>query len=422
MRPSGRVTQVCRTSAERQGAYDLLNSKSFGPGALHAAVVQSTLEQASEGTLTMIAIDGTSLSLVDRAGEKDFGSIGARSQGGRGIKFLNAYAMEEDGTPIGLLRQDWWLRPNEQQDKLPVHERESQEWVDAVNSTSLLLRGWKAPGWYQLDREGDNGRLLAALAESGQLFTVRSSHGDRRLVGQSTKRLRHLANAAPVSYRSQVQLPGRSGRRRRTAQVAVRATSVELDLGKLGSLSVNVVDVKEAGRVPAGEKALHWRLLTNHPVNGPLEAARVIHGYRLRWRVEEFHKTWKSGACAVEETQLRSAEAVVKWAIVMAATATRIERLKYLHRNEPGLPATEVLTKWEIMAAIILRKKYKKRTDPAPKANPTIGEIMSWIADFGGYTGKSSGGPPGSIVLRRGMEVMAPLAAGLEQMAEDGQL
>jgi len=149
---------------------------------------------------------------------------------------------------------------------------------------------------------------------------------------------------------------------------------------------------------------------------------QVVFGYQQRWRVEDFHRTWKSGACKVEETQLRTAEAVVKWATIMAATATRIERLKHLHRTEPQRPASEEFTKWEIEAAVLLRKKYKKRTDPAPTNQATLGEVISWIADFGGYTGNSSGGPPGSIVIRRGLEALSPLAAGLEQLAVEGKL
>jgi len=55
----------------------------------------------------------------------------------------------------------------------------------------------------------------------------------------------------------------------------------------------------------------------------------------------------------------------------MAATATRIERLKHLYRNEPERMAIEELTTWEIQAAVILRRRYKKRTEPTPTPNPT---------------------------------------------------
>jgi hypothetical protein len=39
---------------------------------------------------------------------------------------------------------------------------------------------------------------------------------------------------------------------------------------------------------------------------------------------------------------------------------------------------------------------------------PTIGLAARWIADLGGYTGRSSGDPPGSIVIRRGLFWIAP--------------
>jgi len=174
-----------------------------------------------------------------------------------------------------------------------------------------------------------------------------------------------------------------------------------------------VVDVCETGTTPRGEKSVHWRLLTNHGVASVADVQRVVLGYQQRWRVEELHKTWKSGAWSVEETQLRNTEAVLKWATIMAATATRIERLKHLYRNEPERMAIEELTTWGIQAAVILRRRYKKRTEPTPTPNPTMGEIVGWIAGLGGCTGKSSGVPPGSIVIRRDIETIAPLAAGL---------
>jgi hypothetical protein len=427
-RPGGKVTHVCRTSGERQGAYDLLNSPRFGAGAIHSAVVRSTALRCAAEEIAFVAIDGTSLSLTDRAGQKDFGSIGARHMGVRGLKFLNAYALGLDGTPLGLLQQICWRRPVDPDVEMEDASKESAHWVDAVERASLVLSGAGARGWFQLDREGDSSLLLQALSGSGHLFTVRSSHSSRRVVGGSDrKRLRHYANGGKLRYTTELRVQGNAGRRRRLAKLEVLTNTVVLDLvepasGKRAALPVNVVDVREVGTTPRGEAPVHWRLLTNHPVTTLRDVQLVVFGYQQRWRVEELHKTWKSGACSVEETQLRSMEAVLKWATIMAATATRIERLKHLHRNEPERAAADELTSWEIKAAVILRKKYKKRTDPMPTDKPTLGEIVSWIADLGGYTGKSSGGPPGSIVIRRGLEMIAPLAAGLEQLASEGKL
>ncbi len=35
---------------------------------------------------------------------------------------------------------------------------------------------------------------------------------------------------------------------------------------------------------------------------------------------------------------------------------------------------------------------------------PTLAQATLWLAQVGGYTGKSSGGPPGSVTLARGLK------------------
>ena len=143
-----------------------------------------------------------------------------------------------------------------------------------------------------------------------------------------------------------------------------------------------------------------WHL-DGHAVRTFDEACEVVRGYTMRWRIEDFHKTWKSGACRVEDTQLHDKDAVVKWATILATVAARIERLKHLSRETPDAPATIELGKLELRALILLKTDQKKRTEVVTD-HPTIGQATRWIADLGGYTGKSSGGPPGSITIGRG--------------------
>jgi hypothetical protein len=177
-----------------------------------------------------------------------------------------------------------------------------------------------------------------------------------------------------------------------------------------------------AGTVPRNGTAVHWRLLTNRPIATDDDVLAVLRGYTQRWKIEEFHRTWKSGACRVEESQLRSADAVMKWAIVMAATASRIERLKCLARNEPTIEAAREFTVWEVQAALVLRRRYKAQNQPDPTPTPNIAELVRWIAELGGYTGKSSGGPPGAITIRRGLDIVSPVAAALEQLDAERQM
>jgi hypothetical protein len=98
-------------------------------------------------------------------------------------------------------------------------------------------------------------------------------------------------------------------------------------------MTLNAIWTREYGRGPmrstrSGQRrsrALDWLLLTNYPMNTLAEAERIIFGYSQRWRIEDFHKAWKSGVCNVEQTQLRTRAHVIKWATVLAAVAIRKE-------------------------------------------------------------------------------------------------
>jgi len=431
VRPGGRVLHVCRTSASRQGAYDFLSNTSIAPADVQAAVTKATALGCEGEKFCFVVLDSTALTLTDWGRRKDFGANGPTRFGKRGLQLVNAYALSPNGTPIGLIGQQWWKRRagkkrQDCQDR-KVADKETKYWLQAIKSAGLLLSAMGTRAWFQLDREGDRFATLKALHDSGHWFTARSTYGHRRLVGEKRKRLRHAVAQSKVLGHYSLKVPTKYNRKGRTATMAIRATSVTLDMwepatGDELQLPLNVVDVREVGPRPRNTPPIHWRLFTNRPIETQEEVLEIVRAYTQRWKIEELHRTWKSGACCIEETQLRSADAVMKWAIIMAANASRIERLKCLAREEPDLPATCEFTAWEIQAARVLRRRYKAKNQPDPGPSPSISEIVQWIAHFGGYTGKSSGGPPGAITIRRGLDFLAPAAAALEQLHADGKM
>jgi hypothetical protein len=167
---------------------------------------------------------------------------------------------------------------------------------------------------------------------------------------------------------------------------------------------------------PAGEKPIEWLLLTNRPISTVEELTQVVLGYAQRWRIEEFHRTWKSGACDVEDMQLRTVEAAEKWATMLAAVAVRIERLKLLSRQEPERPADEEFTPTELRAIAVLRFGEKASEKLPDGVVPSIKQAVQWVAEIGGYTGKSSGGPPGSVTISRGLREVLVVARVLAAM------
>jgi transposase-like protein/DDE family transposase len=373
--PAGCVLDVFKTSADRQGAYDFLENGAVGADALCASFAEATSARAARSDYAFVAVDGSSLNLTDRALKKDFGSVGTNTAGARGLKVISAYAVSTQGVPLGVCAQVWWARTpcarRQDHKTRELNHKETRHWIEAIESTCVTFQK-VAPAtrcWFQVDREGDGAHVLSALDQCGHWFTVRSSH-DRRVYGRA-KRPRYLRkelSKAPIRGQYSMTVSAAPGRQARTARMVVRWVKVTLRMsdpatGKMWPVTLTAVSTREVGTTPRGNKPLHWVLLTNHPVDSLEDARLVIYGYSLRWRVEELHRTWKSGSCNVEQSQLRKKAHVIKWATLMVAVAARIERLKALARTEPELAATCELTPYEIKALVLVRRRTKKRTD-----------------------------------------------------------
>ena len=431
--PSGRISEVFAEDKERQGAYDLLESARVDPAVVAATVGEATAHRSAQEPFVFVAVDGSSINVESTS--KDFGSVGSLRQGARGLKVISALAVNPEGVPLGLFTQVWWLRMHARRQtakqrrrrnhKRKVEDKETRYWLEAIEQTTARAKAANAKLWFQLDREADNRDVLFKLAQTGQQFTVRSSW-DRvvEATGNDRQHLRQWLSQKAPRGRYLLEIAAGPNRMARSACMVVRWACVVLRLRTGQShqtrpLRVTAVWAREQGTCPRGEKPVDWLLLTSVSVRSLKGAQAVVTGYARRWRVEEMHKTWKTGACNVEQTQLRSSQAVKVWATLLAAVAVRIERLKFLSRNAPEQPASTELTSHEIRALILLKRQAKKRTEVIPDAIPTIGQATVWIAELGGYTGKSSGGPPGSITIRRGLERLQPAAALLKALESE---
>jgi len=432
--PSGKVLTVFRTNAEHQGAYDLLGNERVRSEAMLAAVETATTERCRGDAWVHVVIDGTSLQLADRQRAKDFGAVGSTANGARGLKVIHAYAIAADGTPVGILNQQWWARVARPKRKdcneRPLREKETVHWVRSIeHATRALAKGTKPRAWFQIDREGDRFWTLLALHRTEQWFTVRSTYAHRFVISKDGRheRLRDAVRKGRLRGVVALELPARANRAARKARLRIRTTEVTLDMieahsGDTFALPINVVDVEEIGPRPRGESPIHWRLLTNHPIRSMEDVLAVIDGYTKRWRIEELHRVWKSGALRVEETQLRSTTRVIKWAILAVVTAARIERLRVLARTKPDDSALEVLSEHEVQALILMKRRHKKRTETISDETPTIAQAVRWLADLGGYAGHKSSGRPGAITIRRGLDYIAPVALAIEELQRAGKL
>jgi hypothetical protein len=366
-RPGGTIASMFTSVGEREGAYRLVESEKVKSAPLIAAMCEATIARCSPKDWVFIAVDGSSLSLTDRRRRRELGGVGNWSVGARGLDVVSALACTPDGTPIGLCAQEWWARDKAirraKGSKTPGRTKQTEA-KHGLQVIEDVKRRFAASGagvrpWLQLDRGFDAWPVLEQMGSGEIAATVRAAynrccranrHGKPRYLLDLARKARLLG-----SYELDVPASKKREARRATLDARAEKVTIELRVGRRRTSQVilTVVHVKERGNRP---DPLEWTLLTTFAVTTLEDAKRVVDGYKTRWRIEEFHRTWKRGGYNVEANQLHSFEAILKWATLLAAVAARATRLAYLARETPDAPALSELSRLEIDAAIVLGK------------------------------------------------------------------
>lgn len=428
--PSGKLSEVFQISANRQAAYKLVENEAVHREAIAEAMGRACAKRCINESFVYVVVDGSSVRLTDRAGTKDFGAVGSFTHGARGLQVIAALGLDSDGIPIGVTALTWWNRIEKvstSSENRQYDEKEVRYWGETIRTTCDRFHE-EAPNcrlWFIIDREADSMDMLLDLQETTHFFTVRA-HQNRRVFTEYADPAYVFDKLAPKSTRKgsyTLNVPDAHKRAARTARMNVHVAPITLLLRQPGSrqsqeFPVYAIYVRETSRVPENDDPIEWLLYTNHPIEALEDALLVVQGYMNRWRIEDFFRCWKSGVCNIESTQLQTTKSVKVWATMLASVAARVERIKHLAREKPDLPAIEEFSAHEIEALTLLKRKRKKKNETIPDGIPTIATAVLWLAEIGGYTGKSSGGPPGSTTIARGLERLEPAAEMLRILRE----
>jgi hypothetical protein len=422
----GSITGTFSDSAEREGAYRFVeNDAVHVQDIIEASAAAAFRRAAAERYSFLFApVDGSTLSIATATEEGGFGPVSPGPSTTLGLESMNCILVSPRGVVVGVGGQRFWARSRRRQPKRhagqrPIQETENVNWLHVMEQAQRAQRaaGPQAPKlWFQLDRGADARDLLVWASQQDAWVTIRAAQ-DRRVTVPEESLLWSALEAQPVAGRYTLDLLGTAKRKPRRATIEVRFTSVLFPLRNGWSKDESpaplyVVYAKEVG-CPKGAEPIEWMLLTNYEVLD-LEAARlVIEGYAMRWKVEEVHRTWKT-TCRVEKAALEEVDHFERWAAILFAAAVRIERLKTLARgNEGRRSASEEFDAAELEALQTLRQPKRVKNQ-----SPTIAEAVRWLADLGGYTGPSSGDPPGAVTLARGLRTLAPAAELLRRMRQ----
>ena len=355
----------------------------------------------------------TGLGIINKLGEQT-----------KGIHFHAGLALSHEGTPLGLLYSKLWTRSKQTQNghahtKIPITKKESYRWIECLEETKALLPSGTR-GLVVGDRESDIYEYFEVAQDLELDVLVRLQHnriitdefGDDARIEDSfqSEKVRGLIN---------VHIPGNGSRIARDALMEVKFKEVCFQGQPRGiktarvksrrDLLLTVVELKEKDP-PNDKEALGWTLITTIPVHNLNEAEQVMKFYRMRWTIELFFKSLKSG-CNVEKCRLEEAEKLIKFVALCGIIAWRLMWLTWLQREIPSASGELAITQveWKTLWLKKHREKIKAgimRAEP-PEEIPDLCTVTRWIAGFGGFMGRKGDGHPGMITVWRGwMRIM----------------
>ena len=373
--------------------------------------------QACEGRHVLAIQDTSEINFATtRERRRGLGEIGRGS--GRGVLLHAMLGLDaQTGAVLGLVWGRIWTRRGRVQvhhNKRLLKDKESSRWVTALAKAQAVLAR-AAMVTCISDREGD---IYAAWAQGGQrqAHLLARAMKDRPILGGGRLSTAMLSCAGEAD----VALRARPGRLARTARLSARFGRITLtkpkylrDEGLVGQVTLSLVEVVEIG-TPRGCEPVVWRLLTTHKVEDAAMAWKVVGWYRERWTIEQFFRTLKLQGLQLEDSQLETADRLIKLTAIAARAATLIMQLVKARDGSTGEGAKVAFTPAEIEALEALVPRLEGKT--ALQKNPHPPQSLAWaawvIAKLGGWDGYPKSSPPGPITMRHGLEYFLGIARG----------
>jgi hypothetical protein len=331
----------------------------------------------------------------------------------------------ETGACLGLLGGAVWNRPGKITATVyarALEDRESIRWQRTAEQAKPVLAS-AARVTVVADRESDiyaqwdyaqwdyaqwDYAQWDTVPETGFDLLSRANK-DRRLAGGGM--LFAAAEQFALADTRTIEIAARApGQPRRRAMMALRFGEVELCRPRdphhypfSPTIRLRVIDVREIAP-PPGSEPLHWRLLTTHAIADAGQAWQIIAWYQARWLIEQLFRVMKSQGLGLENSQMASAERLVKLAASAVKAACIDMQLVQERDGKHRSDATVVFTQPEIATLATLNPTLEGRTLAQRNPHPPRG--LAWaawvIARLGGWN--CYYGPAGPIIMRRGME------------------
>lgn len=420
------MPNIFTSNDELQAAYRFLRNDLVTPPKLLEPHRLATLSRIQNQKLVCVLQDSSDLSfdhMVDLVG---YNELHASVQ--KGLRIHPQVAVSEQGTPLGVMHSLAYTRSEKDPNKknrrqLPIEQKESYRWLEGVIKTCELAK--ECPNTIIVsiaDREGDIFDLFEQITDSNNPenahLIVRQTN-NRYLDDYSIEfeaKLEQKLTRCPIVYDAKIVI-NPSSKNERTANVAIRATSVMLKVPvnsvKKGRkpVQMNAVMVSEIDP-PNDCDPLYWVLLTTLDIDNADQIRKVVKLYGLRWTIEVFFKCLKSG-CKIDSLFFQSTNSIENYIAMAMIVAWKTMLATYLPREFPEAPCNVMFTdlEWKLVYLSVYKKKR-----PLPEKAPNLREVTALIAELGGYIKRRE--PPGMQTIWRGISRLVDIVDGYELAQE----
>ncbi|MFT6977057.1 MAG: hypothetical protein ACJAZA_000761 [Shewanella psychromarinicola] len=420
------VARSCEgVNALLTGTYRFIENNNIKPKDIRFAGFQQTAKIAQDIPELLALEDTTSMSYKHSVAA-DFGKLGKETDKARGwwvhsTLLLNPRTMQT----IGLAYQEWWCRPDNPAD---AGEKESLKWQAASECFRRHFSELAPKTISVCDREADIYDYIEHKLGYDERFVVRGKH--KRQINDSNQDIfAHLAGQSELgTHKIEIPQKGmvdnkgkRYNRKARVVQLQIKSTTVTIKNKHGKPQCINVVLAEE--RVSKkGDEALSWLLLTTEPVALYQQALKVIRIYTARWRIEDFHKAWKTGAGA-ERLRMITSENLERTASILAFIGVRLMQLREsftlpILLKKKGFLEEAVQTKNQLCDTVLTKDEYQvlRQIDSPRLIKKEQLPSLQWaylaIARLGGFSDSKRTGIAGWDTLWEGWDLLQQKVSG----------
>lgn len=418
-RPTANIPQACGARARTKAVYRFCAHERVTMEAILASHYETTLRRVAQEKVVLAIQDTTSLNYTTHRSTEGLGPIGSfGAQATLGLEVHSTFMVNRAGTPLGLLDVQCWARETGEAGAEPrpksrsIEDKESRKWLVGYEATARAQRRLDGTKIVNVgDREADVFDLFVRSRRSAEEPYLLVRAAQPRKIQSTDSQAPYIwdyVRSLPCPGRLPLSVPRSGARPRRETTLAVRWAEVQVRPPKdSGHKAVQLWAIAaQEESPPAQGEPIEWLLLTTWPVASVEDAAEKIAWYALRWQIEVYHRTLKSG-CRIENRQLGSAHSLKACLAVDLVVAWRVFHLAKLGRELPEAPCTIFFEDAEWKALVC----FLKKTPHPPSEAPTLRKAIHMVASLGGFLGRQSDGDPGTQTVWLGLQRLDDIAA-----------